>query len=228
MKTNINWRAGVPMAALIALFGVFFTLDFPSGKSVSAQEKAEIKQGEMLKNVAELNKEGALKDIVQGKEGAPNTVIEYSSLTCPHCAHFHEKILPGLKSKYIKTGKLRYIVREFPLDNLAVAGFMLARCKEDRFYDIIEDLYAHQDDWAFVKNPIEKLKARMKKFGYTDETFLSCLRDQSLLDRIVKVRDKASKSFGVDSTPTLFVNGRLLKGANALSQIEELMNKKAK
>ncbi len=226
MKTIMNWRFGLPLAAL-ALFAALYTLNFPTGKTVNAQEKAPA-QGDMVPDVKALNAQGELPDIVLGKKDAPFTIIEYSSLTCPHCAKFHANVLPALKSKYIKTGKVRYILREFPLDNLAVAGFMLARCKSDKYYDIVEDLYANQDEWAFVKNPIEKLKARVKKMGYTDESFQACLRDQTLLDKIVKVRDKASKQFKVQSTPTIFVNGQLLKGASHIAQIEELMAKKAK
>lgn len=232
MKNTMNWRFGLALAAIFGLYGSFYSFDFLAGRKAHAEEKvapqAEMKQGEMVKDIKSLNAEGPLKDIPMGKKDAPVTIIEYSSMTCPHCAHFHEKIMPDLKRKYIKTGKMRYIIREFPLDNLAVAGFMLARCKSDKYNEIVEDLYAHQDEWAFVKNPIQKLKERAKKFGFTDDSFMACLRDQALLDKIVKVRDKASKQFQVNSTPTLFVNGKLLKGASDIRQVEELMGDKAK
>ncbi len=225
MKNTFKIRFSVALAAAFALIGAAYTLNLPAGEPVQAQK---MKQGESVKDVAALHAEGVLKDIAVGKADAPITIIEYSSLTCPHCASFHKNVLPELKSKYIDTGKVRYVVREFPLDNLAVAGFMLARCKSDKYNEIIEDLYEHQEAWAFVKNPLEKLKERAKKAGYTDESFNSCLRDQALLDKIVQVREKASTVFKVTSTPTLFVNGKLLRGASHLRQIEELMGDKAK
>jgi protein-disulfide isomerase len=184
--------------------------------------------GQMVADVNKLHAEGALPDMAQGKKDAPITIIEYSSLTCPHCANFHKNILPALRKKYVDTGKVRYILREFPFDSLAAAGFMLARCKSDKYDEIIEDLYAHQDEWAFVKNPLAKLRERAKKHGYDDKSFIACLRDQKLLDKITLVRNLASKEFGVDSTPTLFVNGRQIKGPSSLGQIEELMPKDGK
>ena len=220
MNKTTKTRFSVTLAAVFALIGAAYTLNLPAGEPVQAQK---MKQGESVKDVAALHADGVLKDIAVGKADAPVTIIEYSSLTCPHCASFHKNVLPELKSKYIDTGKVRYVVREFPLDNLAVAGFMLARCKSDKYNEIVEDLYEHQKAWAFVKDPLKKLKERAKKAGFTDESFNSCLRDQALLDKIVQVREKASTVFKVTSTPTLFVNGKLLKGASHIRQIEELM-----
>ena len=229
MINTMKMRLSLAVAVGIGLLGASFALNLPAGQPALAQKKAEMKQGEMVKDVEGLHAGGELKDVAVGKKDAPVTIIEYSSLTCGHCASFHKNVLPGLTEKYIKTGKVRYVVREFPLDNLAVAGFMLARCKSDKYNEIVEDLYAHQEEWAFVKKPLEKLKERVKKAGgYTDETFMACLRDQALLDKIVKVREKASKEYQVNSTPTLFVNGKLLRGASHLRQIEELMGDKAK
>ena len=228
MKNTMKMRFSLAVAVGFGLLGASFALNLPAATPALAQKKAEMKQGELVKDVAGLHAGGELKDIAVGKKDAPVTIIEYSSLTCGHCASFHKNVLPGLTEKYIKTGKVRYVVREFPLDNLAVAGFMLARCKSDKYNEIVEDLYAHQEEWAFVKKPLEKLKERAKKAGFTDETFMACLRDQALLDKIVKVREKASKEYHVNSTPTLFVNGKLLRGASHLRQIEELMGDKAK
>jgi len=231
MKNTMKWRFGLVIAVGFGLFGASYALDIPASQQALAQEtaaKEEMKQGELVKDVKGLHAGGELKDMAIGKKDAPVTIIEYSSLTCGHCANFHKDVLPSLKEKYINTGKVRYVVREFPLDNLAVAGFMLARCKSDKYNEIVEDLYAHQEEWAFAKNPLEKLKARVKNLGFTDETFTSCLRDQALLDKIVQVREKASKEYKVNSTPTLFVNGKLLRGASHIRQIEELMGDKAK
>ncbi len=235
MKITGKLMLYAALAIAPVLTGSFLALDLPAGQPVNAQDatapaKPEMKQGDMVGDIKSLNAEGPLKDNVIGKKNAPVTIIEYSSLTCPHCARFHEKVYPVLKKKYIDTGKVRYIVREFPLDNLAVAGFMLARCKNDKYNKIVEHLYKHQEEWAFVKKPLEKLKeqAKSKGIGFTDESFMTCLRDQALLDKIVKIREKASDEFQVNSTPTLFVNGKLLRGAGDIRQIEELMGDKAK
>src|ERR1700691_2695678 len=132
----------------------------------------------------ELAQAGPAGDIVLGSEKAPVTVIEYASMTCPHCAHFSETTFPELQKRYIDTGKVRFIFREFPLDALAAAGFMLARCGgKDKFLPIIETLFAKQPHWV-VQKPIEPLKAIPKQFGYTQQTFDQCLANQQVLDSI--------------------------------------------
>jgi protein-disulfide isomerase len=140
------------------------------------------------------------------------TVIEYASMTCPHCAHFEETTLPELKKRYIDTGKVRYVMREFPLDALAAAGFMLARCAgKDKYETVVETLFAKQPDWV-VQQPIEPLKAIAKQFGFTEDSFNACLANQKVLDNIQAVRDHAVNKLGVNSTPTFFINGKRLVG----------------
>ncbi len=170
--------------------------------------------------------EGPLPENFMGEATAPNTVIEYSSMTCPHCARFHKDVVPDLKSKYIDTGKVRYILREFPLDNLAFAASMLARCAApEKFFPFVEALYAKQGDWAFGEgDPVPRLFKMAQQAGFTKQTFEACLRDQKLLDSITEVRKRAQEKFGVTSTPTLFVNGKLLKGARSIEDIEKLMD----
>ncbi|MGD9868222.1 MAG: thioredoxin domain-containing protein, partial [Hyphomicrobiales bacterium] len=116
---------------------------------------------------------GTLPDLHQGSEDAPVTFIEYSSLTCPHCAAFHKDVLPTLKSKYIDTGKVKYIVREFPLDKLAFAGFAVARCAgPDRYYPLVELMYDRQNVWAFGEGePRDRLFSIAKQAGFTEKTF---------------------------------------------------------
>ncbi len=159
---------------------------------------------------AELKKPGGVEDLVLGKADAPVTIHEYASLTCSHCAAFHTKVLPVLKTKYIDTGKVRLVLREFPLDNLAAAGSMLARCAGgEKTHALIGDLFAKQSDWAFVQgNPVPAMFKIAEAHGFTKETFDKCLTDQKLLDGITGVRDHANKALGVRSTPTFFVNGK--------------------
>jgi protein-disulfide isomerase len=155
---------------------------------------------------------GPAGDIMIGSDKAPVTVIEYASMTCPHCAHFEETTLPELKKRYIDTGKVRYVMREFPLDALAAAGFMLARCAgPDKYETVVETLFAKQADWVTQK-PIEPLKAIAKQFGFTEESFDTCLANQKVLDDIQAVRDHAVNKLGVNSTPTFFINGKRFVG----------------
>jgi protein-disulfide isomerase len=151
-------------------------------------------------------------DVVLGSDKAPVTIIEYASMTCPHCAHFSQETFPELQKRYIDTGKVKFIFREFPLDALAAAGFMLARCAgNDKFMPIIETLFAKQADWV-VQKPIEPLKAIAKQFGFTEDSFNQCLANQKVLDDVQAVRDRAAQKLGVNSTPTFFINGKRLQG----------------
>lgn len=171
-------------------------------------------QGPSEVSVDELMKAGPLPDLVLGKPDAPVTIVEYASMTCGHCAAFHNTIFPKLKEKYVDTGKVRFILREFPLDNLAAAAAMLARCSGgEKTYTLISDLFAKQETWAFVQgNPVPALFEVTKAHGFTKESFDKCLTDQKLLDGITATRERANKSFSVRSTPTFFVNGRRLDG----------------
>jgi len=166
--------------------------------------------------VDELMKPGPLPDLVLGNADAPITVVEYASMTCGHCAHFHSTVFPTLKEKYVDTGKVRFIMREFPLDNLAAAASMLARCAGDgKTFPLISVLFAKQDDWAFVKgDPRPELLKFAKQAGFTQESFEKCLTDQKLLDDIAAIRSRAAETFGVNATPTFFVNGKKLNGVD--------------
>ena len=168
---------------------------------------------------AELAKAGPDGDVVLGSDKAPVTVIEYASMTCPHCAHFSTTTFPELQKRYIDTSKVRFIFREFPLDALAAAGFMLARCAgNDKFLPIIETLFAKQPEWM-VQEPIAPLKSIAKQFGYTEQSFEQCLANQKVLDAIQDVRDRAAEKLGVNSTPTFFVNGKKLVGDQSIEAL---------
>ena len=164
----------------------------------------------------ELMKAGSLPDLVLGKADAPITVVEYASMTCGHCATFHNKVFPALKEKYIDAGKVRLVFREFPLDNLAAAASMLARCAGgEKTFPLISVLFAKQEEWAFVKgDPRPELFKVAKQAGFTQESFDKCLADQKLLEDITAVRTRGAETFGVSSTPTFFINGKKLAGAS--------------
>ena len=143
-------------------------------------------------------KPGALPEKVLGKADAPVTIVEYASMTCPHCAHFHETTLPELKTKYIDTGKARLIFREFPFDPRAEAGFMLARCSNDNYFPMVDVLFKQQENWAGVENAKEALLQISKLAGFSQESFEACLTDQKLLEDVRAVPKRGSKEFRVE------------------------------
>src|SRR5689334_19004736 len=172
-----------------------------------------------------------LGDRSLGKDDAPVTIVEYASMTCPHCAHFHETTYPELKKRYIDTGKVRFIFREFPLDNLAAGASMLARCTDkSKFFPLVETLFQKQRTWA-VERPIPPLMAIAKQAGFTEQSFNACLSNQKMLDAIQAEQKRASEKFGVNSTPTLFVNGKMQKGGASIEDlaaiIDPLLSKKS-
>ena len=176
-------------------------------------------------DMGKLLEPGALPDEVQGSEDAPVTIVEYASMTCSHCAHFHETTWPTLKKDYVDTGKVRFILREFPFDPRAAAAFMLARCAPNgKYYPMVDVLFDKQNDWAFVKNAREPLENIAKLAGFTQESFEACLTNQKLLDDINAVRERGASEFGVDATPTFFINGKKYSGAMSVEQMSAIID----
>ena len=172
-------------------------------------------------DTADLMKPPPLGDMSLGDSKAPVTVIEYASMTCPHCAHFEMTTFPELKKRYIDTGKVYYIFREFPLDELAAAASMLARCSgKDNYFPLIETLFASQRDWV-VQKPRAPLLAIVKQTGMSEQAFDSCLANQQMVQAIEKTRSDASEKFGVQSTPTFFINGKLVSGDMPIEDMEK-------
>ncbi|MDQ2635012.1 MAG: DsbA family protein [Pseudomonadota bacterium] len=175
-------------------------------------------------DMAKLLEPGALPDKVLGKDDAPVTIVEYASMTCPHCAHFHATTLPELKTKYIDTGKARLIFREFPFDPRAEAGFMLARCSDDNYFPMIDVLFKQQQNWASVENARDALLQISKLAGFSQESFEACLTDQKLLDDVRAVQKRGAEEFKVDSTPTFFINGNTYKGALTIAEMSAIID----
>ncbi|WP_342360487.1 DsbA family protein [Terrarubrum flagellatum] len=167
---------------------------------------------------------GNLPDVVMGSADAKATIIEYASMTCSHCAHFNETTWPDLKKKYIDTGKVRFIMREFPLDPLAAGGFMLARCSGDKREAMIDLLFRQQRNWAFVEKPVDALAALVKQAGFTQESFEKCLTDQKLLDGVLAVKNQGQNDFKVDATPTFFINGNKYPGAMSIDEFDKILS----
>ncbi len=154
-----------------------------------------------------------LPDMVIGNDDAPVTIVEYASMTCPHCKMFHESVLKKLKEKYISAGQVKLIFREFPLDNLAAAAAMLARCAtNDKFFPMLDLLFAQQEKWSRTDDPVSELLRISRLAGFSEETFNACLRNQKVLDGITAVRARGAEKFGVQATPTIYIGGEKFSG----------------
>ncbi len=166
--------------------------------------------------VADLDVEAALKDRVLGDPNAPVTIIEYASLTCPHCAGFHNDTLEALKERYIDTGKAKLVYRDFPLDGLALRASMMARCAEDdRYFGFIEVLFRSQSNWAQadLARGMQSLQQIGRLGGMSEADFDACMANEELIDGILAMRQVAADSFDVGSTPTFIINGKKHAGA---------------
>jgi protein-disulfide isomerase len=164
-------------------------------------------------------------DFFLGKADAPITLVEYASLTCPHCADFHANVLPEIKKDYIDTGKARLIYRDFPLDRLALAGSMVAQCSgRDRYFGFLQVLFQSQMQWARAANPIEALAQIARLGGITATEFDACLKNEEQEKGIFQKRLDASNKFKVSSTPTIFINGRKYPGGLTFPQIKAVLD----
>lgn len=167
---------------------------------------------------------GPLGEMTLGDPGAPNVVIEYASMTCSHCATFHKETFGALKEKYIDTGKVYFIFREFPLDALATAAFMLARCgPTERYFPLVDLMFDRQPEWAFTDNPKQALLTFVRQAGFSEESFNACLTNKELQDGVLAVKNRASNEFRVSSTPTFFINGELHRGGFSIEEFDEIL-----
>lgn len=176
-------------------------------------------------DVAKLMEPGPLPDVVVGDPNAPVTIVEYASMTCPHCAAFAIETLPEIKKTYIDTGKAKLILREFPFDPRAVAAFMLARCAPgDRREAMVDVLFQQQSTWAHSDNASAALLGIAKLAGFTQESFTACLNDKELQAKVVATQARGQSEFGVEATPTLFVNGNRYSGALSTAQLSAVID----
>jgi protein-disulfide isomerase len=212
-------RALLGAAAVIVILaagGAGYDLWGPPG-TAAAQGAAG---GEVA--MADLLAPGPIGDQIQGQADAPVTIVEYASMTCPHCSHFHETTYPEMKKKYIDTGKVRFIFREFPLDQLALAASMLARCAgNDKFFPLIDAFFAQQKEWAAVQKPLQPMLTIAKQAGFTEQTFNECLTNQQLEQNIKESATRAAQKFKVNSTPTFFINGKMFRGALTPDELDK-------
>lgn len=164
-------------------------------------------------------------DRILGNPGAPITIVEYASMTCPHCAHFADEVLPEIKKKWIDTGKAKLVLRDFPLDESALKASMIARCAPpDRFYAFIDTLFSTQEQWVMASDYQAALARLAKLGGMGKDEFDACLANKTLENKIVEGRLVASKQLDVNATPTFFVNGTKFDGVPTLEAFDKLLS----
>ncbi|CCM74722.1 DsbA family protein [Rhizobium mesoamericanum] len=211
------------VAAATATLAVFST----------AHAAAEVPKPDGDVDMAAVLKPGELPEMALGKEDAPVTIVEYMSMTCPHCAHFHTTTFDEIKKKYVDTGKVRFIIREFPFDPRAAAAFMLARCNAskpeelstaEQYFPMVSMLFKQQQTWAAADDGRAALLQMSKLAGFTEDSFTKCLTNQKLLDQVNATRERGSKEFGVNATPTFLINGKRYSGDMSVDTMSALID----
>ena len=181
--------------------------------------------GDGATDLSTLNDAPPLGERSLGSADAKVTIIEYASATCPHCASFHKATLPAIKAEFVETGKACYIFREFPFDDLALAAFMVARCApQEQYFPIIDILFEQQEAWARSQDPKGALFKVAQLAGFTQESFEACIKNDKVAQGIIDTQQKADKTYGVNSTPTFFINGKMLKGSLAIDDFRKAIN----
>ena len=200
------------VAALPMLAGNAFAQDIPESS------------GDV--DMAAVLKPGALPDRALGDANAPVKIVEYMSMTCPHCAHFHNTAFEEIKKKYIDTGKVYFILREFPFDPRAAAAFMLARCApEQQYFPFVSMLFKQQQSWATAQDARAALLQMSKMAGFSQESFEACLTNQQLLNDVNATMQRGATEFGVNSTPTFIINGKKYSGDMSVETMSALIDK---
>lgn len=172
-------------------------------------------------NLLQINKD----DRILGNPNAPITIVEYASMTCPHCAHFADDVLPILQKKWIDTGKAKLVLRDFPLDGEAVHASMIARCAPpDRFYAFVDTFFADQAKWVTAPDSQAALTRLAELGGMSKAEVDKCLANKKLEDQILNSRLVASNNLSVNATPTFFVNGTKYTGEPTVEGFEKLLS----
>jgi len=168
----------------------------------------------------------AFGDIVLGRSDAPLTVIEYASFTCPHCAHFHEDTFPQVKTNYIETGKVRFILREVYFDPYGLWASMIARCGGERpFYAIADQIFAQQDSWVEAEDRAAALQKIGRVNGLSSEEMRTCLSDRQYAERLVERYKETAGADGIESTPSFVVGGELVSGNMSYDAFSDLLDR---
>jgi protein-disulfide isomerase len=201
--------------AVLGLWSVVMVSPGPAGAAAPHSLLADAQSGLALTK----------DDRILGNPEAPITIVEYASLTCPHCAHFENDVLPELKKRWIDSGKAKLVFRDFPLDEPALRAAMIARCAPpDRFYAYIDIFFAAQEKWVMARDYREALARLVKLGGMGKDEFDNCLKNSTLENKIVEGRLIASKELDVNSTPTFFINGTKFSGAPTVEEFDKVLS----
>ncbi|MBK1669948.1 hypothetical protein CKO28_18090 [Rhodovibrio sodomensis] len=225
----------IASAASVAIFGAGLTaylatggwsesvagLPAGAGEAIAAaQDKGSDAQTVQAGDVTQVGE----NEHVLGDPDAPITIIEYSSLTCPHCASFHNNTLPKLKEQWIETGKAKLVYRHYPLDRLALAGALVANCFEgDRFFAVMDMMFARQRQWTRSDNPGQALQRIASQAGMDSKTFNQCISDQQEAKKILDRQQVGRNQANVQSTPTFLIDGEKIEGAKPYAAFEEAL-----
>lgn len=166
-------------------------------------------------------------DFIIGAANAQVVIIEYASLTCPHCARFHAEVLPKLKAEYVDTGLVKFIYRDFPLDRVALQAAQVARClPAERYYSFLDVLFRQQEQWAAGKDPaemIERVKQLGQLAGMPRDQSAACVADQAMQLKIVGAAQTGEKDYQIRATPTVVINGKRHAGANSFEDLDKVL-----
>jgi len=204
--------------AALAFTGAAFATGLSPWKLISAAVAQE---------PSAIAKPSTLGDMTLGSKDAPVTIIEYASMTCPHCAAFEKEVFPQIKSTYIDTGKVKFTFREFPLDQVALAASALARCvaKDDsnKYFAMIGILFNQQTD--LQTHAFETINRVGKQAGFSEAMIKSCVQDDLTVQKgILADREYANKTLKIDSTPSFFINGKLVKGETSFDSFKGMID----
>ncbi|HTR84417.1 MAG TPA: thioredoxin domain-containing protein [Reyranella sp.] len=219
MRNILIVVAGVAAVILIAC-GVYYGTRQPAPKPAPVAAATTPDKAALLKALPD--------DHVEGSPNAPITLIEYASFTCPHCAHFNVMILPEIKTKWIDTGKLKLVYRDYPLDQTAAQAAQLARCAPaDRYFGVVDMIFRTQGTWALAQDPIAELSKSLRIAGIGESEAKACLANSKIADEVVASAQGGDK-VGVKATPSLFINGELFSGARSVEELDGVFAKLVK
>lgn len=166
----------------------------------------------------------AFNEIVYGDPDAPVTIVEYASLTCPHCANFHTEMLPLLKERLLDTGKAKLVFKDFPLDQLALRAAVMVRCNTGpRSRAMLDVLFNTQSSWGNSSDPVGSLLNIGRAAGMTDQDIEACFNNQEIVDGVIQQRLEGEQTYQVNSTPSFVIDGTLYSGGMTIEQFEQVV-----
>ena len=165
-------------------------------------------------------------DKVLGTADAPVTIVEYASLTCPHCASFHTGTMPALQERFIDTGQVRFIFRDFPLDEPALRAGMMARCVPDaQYFNVVDVVFSTLDQWSSGPDWMQSLSRIGRMAGLSQQAFDACMTDDQLEAKILTLRMEGQQQYNVQATPSFVINGKTLSGGRSIEEFAEIIGR---